>query len=65
MIPFDILLERLKQYDEVQLCELLDISAEDLVDGFVAKIKERRAYITKEIELIDPEDIGADDLDFD
>jgi hypothetical protein len=65
MIPFDILLERLKQYDEVQICELLDVSAEELVDSFVARIRERRAYISKELELIDPADGEADDFDED
>ncbi len=62
MTPFDILLERLKQYDEVLLCELLDISAEDLVDRFMDRIKSRRSFITKELELIDPADIEAEDL---
>jgi hypothetical protein len=65
MIPFDILLERLKQYDEVQICELLDISSEELVDGFVTRIRERRSYITKELELLDPDDGLADDFDED
>ncbi len=62
MTPFDILLERLKQYDEVLLCELLDISAEDLVDRFMDRIKSRRSFITKELELVDPADIEAEDL---
>ena len=65
MIPFDILLERLKQYDEVQICELLDVSAEELVDAFVARIRERRSYISKELELFDPDDGEADDFDED
>ncbi len=63
MTPFDILLERLKQYDEVLLCELLDISAEDLVNRFTDRVKERRSFITKELELLDPtdlEDLGED-----
>ncbi len=62
MTPFDILLERLKQYDEVLLCELLDISAEDLVDRFMDRIKSRRSFITKELELVDPADLEAEDL---
>lgn len=68
MIPLDILLERLKQYDEVQLCELLDISSEELVEMFLERVKKRRYYITKELELMDPADAEADDgeeeLDF-
>lgn len=52
MFPLDLLKEYLKTLDEVMLCELLDISAEDLVDMFEAKIRERRTYLTKELELI-------------
>jgi hypothetical protein len=52
MYPLDLLKEYLKTLDEVQLCELLDIAAEDLVDRFADKIRERRSYLTKELELI-------------
>ncbi len=62
MIPFAILLEMLKQYDEVQLCELMDVSSEDLVDTFVERIKQRRKYISKELELLDPTEIDPEDL---
>jgi hypothetical protein len=63
MIPFDILLERLKQYDEVQILELLDLASEDLIELCVERIRQRRAYITKELELMDPADAEADDGD--
>ncbi len=62
MTPFDILLERLKQYDEVLLCELLDISSEDLVDMFMDRVRKRRSFITKELELMNPDDLEGDDL---
>ena len=52
MYPLDLLKEYLKTLDEVQLCELLDIAAEDLVDRFADKIRDRRAYLTKELELM-------------
>lgn len=52
MYPLDILIEWMKQLDEVQLCELLDVSAEDLIAAFAHKIKERRAYLEKEMELV-------------
>lgn len=52
MYPLDILTQYLLQLDEVQLCELLDISSEDLVAAFAHKIKERRAYLEKEMELV-------------
>ena len=60
-MKLSILIERLKEYDEVQICELLDVSSEELVEAFVARIKERRAYITKELELAEEEpDEGND-----
>jgi hypothetical protein len=52
LYPLDLLKEYLKTLDEVQLCELLDIAAEDLVDRFADKIRDRRAYLTKELELM-------------
>lgn len=50
-MKLSILIAKLKEYDEVQILELLDVSSEDLVEMFSHKIRERRAYITKEMEL--------------
>lgn len=44
------LIEKLRQYDEILLLELLDISSEDLVDKFYDKIEERENYIRQQIE---------------
>jgi hypothetical protein len=52
MYPMDLLKQYLKQVEETQLLELLDISSEELVEMFEQKIKERRAYLEKEVELI-------------
>ena len=62
MIPLNQLIERLQQYDEVQLLELLDISSEEILERFEDKLKERRSYIEKELELYSSadEDLGAD-----
>jgi len=71
MYPLDLLIEYLKTLDEVQLCELLDIAAEDLVERFADKIRERRAYLTKELELINEvtdaraEDFVDEEYDYD
>lgn len=64
MSHLDILMERLKGYDEVQVLELLDISTEDLLLAFPAKIYERKSYIERELELLveDEEDL-VDELD--
>jgi len=55
MLPLDLLREWLKQLDEVQLCELLDIASEDLVLAFGKKILERREYLEKEMEIVNLE----------
>jgi hypothetical protein len=39
------LLEELRKVDEVTLLELLDVTAEDLIDAFPEKIKERFDYV--------------------
>lgn len=39
------LIEELRKIDEVTLLELLDIEADDLIDAFPDKIKERLQYI--------------------
>lgn len=41
------LIEELRKVDEVTLLELLDIEADDLVDAFQDKIKERNEYIRR------------------
>jgi len=41
------LIDELRKVDEVTLLELLDIEADDLVDMFGDKIKERIDYIRK------------------
>lgn len=49
-LTFADLVDRLQQYDEVTLLELLDISAEDLVKAFPDKIEERYEILE---ELLD------------
>lgn len=52
MIPLDLLIEYLKQIDEVQLLELLDIKADEILERFRDKIKDRRSFLEKEMELV-------------
>ena len=52
----DILMERLKHYDEVTLLELLDIDAEDLLERFKDKVISRRDYLAGEVELLEETD---------
>jgi len=42
--------ERLKQIDEVDLLELLDISSEDLVERFTDLIEDKADQLEKEVE---------------
>lgn len=44
------LLEKLRKLDEVTLLELLNISADEIVDTFLDKIYERIDYLYKEVE---------------
>ena len=43
--------EKLKQFDEVTLLEIFDITSEELVERFSDLIEEREEYFIKEIEL--------------
>lgn len=52
MFPLDLLKQYLKSLDEVMLCELLDISAEEIIVMFEQKIIDRRAYLSKEVEYM-------------
>lgn len=52
----DILFERLKQFDEVTILELLDITAEELLEKFKERVLERKDTLFGEIELLTPED---------
>ena len=43
--------EKLKQMDEITLLEILDISAEDIVDRFEDFIEQRRENFEEDLEL--------------
>ena len=53
MAHLDQLIEYLKHQDELTVCDLLDISAEDLIERFQDKILSRRVYISREAEILD------------
>jgi len=62
MVRLDALKEWLLTVDETQLCELLDITAEDLVNRFEDIIIARRRLIEKEMEVLDS--FIEEELDF-
>ncbi len=57
--------EQLRRTDEVTVLELLDLSAEELVEAFPEKIIFRKAYITKELEMALDEVHEMKELNFD
>lgn len=62
MSHLDILLERLRHYDEVTLLELLDVDADEILERFKDKVLQRRSYIMRELELLE-DDESIDELD--
>ncbi len=44
------ILERLKQLDEVQLCDILEISSEDIVERFLDIIEEKIDKLELEVD---------------
>lgn len=52
MSHFDMLMERLRMYDEVTLLELLNLTSEEILQKFTERVWERREYIEREVELL-------------
>lgn len=42
--------EKLKRYDEILLLELLEISADDIVDRFMDKIEDKADFLENDLE---------------
>lgn len=49
-MTFDELLEQLKQFPEIDLLEILEISSEDLVERFEDRINEKYDQLIHEFE---------------
>jgi len=65
MSHFDILMERLKLYDEVTILELLDLTTVDILEQFAERVWERRKYLQREVELLVVEDEDSDGFEED
>jgi hypothetical protein len=63
MPPIDIVIERMRMYDVVEVIELLKISAEDIIDRFADRITEREEYLRREFEIFNNTDDDELDLD--
>lgn len=46
----------LRQYDVEQVCELLNIDSEDLIERFLDVLEERQDFIRKELDADDEDD---------
>lgn len=46
----------LAQYDVEQVCELLDIDSEDLIQRFLDVLEEHQDFVRKELDADDEED---------
>ncbi len=49
-LTFEEIKERLKQFDELTLCEILEISSDDLVERFDDIIEENIEYFYEQVE---------------
>lgn len=58
----DILIERLKTYDEVMLCELLNITSEDILERFRDIVAKRATYLKRELEVFNIDDEELEDI---
>lgn len=54
-MTFAELVRQLKEYDELTVLELLEISAEDIVERFQDKIEDRFDYIEEQISEAETE----------
>jgi hypothetical protein len=58
----DVLIERLKKFDEVSLLELLDITSEEIIERFMDVIEKRREYLFGEVEELTEEWMDEDEI---
>lgn len=54
-MTFAELVRQLKEYDELTVLELLEISAEDIVERFSDKIEERFDYLEEQVSEAETE----------
>lgn len=59
----DILFERLKQFDEVTLLELLDITSEDILKKFKDRVIKYKDQLYGEVEILNIDDVELENED--
>lgn len=63
--PLDLLINQLKTYDEVEVCDLLHISSEELCYRFKDRIAARRKFLETELEMYPDGDKPDDNKEYD
>lgn len=63
--PLDILVNALKTYDETEVCDLLQITSEDLLRRFEDRVKIRRKFLERELEVFPDSDAIDNEKDYD
>ena len=54
----------LRQYDVEQVCEMLDISPEEIIERFLDVLEERQDFIRKELDADDEDDLFDQDSEY-
>mgnify|MGYP003403800499 len=54
----------LRQYDVEQVCEMLDISSEEIIERFLDLLEERQDFIRKELDADDEDDEFDQDAEY-
>jgi len=64
MLTLSELGRMLRQYDVEQVCELLDISPEEIIERFLDVLEERQDFIRKELDADDEDDLFDQDSEY-
>ena len=63
--PLDLIVNALKTYDETELCDLLQITSEDLLRRFEDRVKTRRKFLERELEVFPDGDSPDNEKEYD
>ena len=64
MLTLSELGRMLRQYDVEQVCEMLDISSEEIIERFLDLLEERQDFIRKELDADDEDDLFDQDSEY-
>jgi len=64
MLTLSELGRMLRQYDVEQVCEMLDIDSEDLIERFQDLLEDRQDFIRKELDADDEDDEFDQDAEY-